>query len=76
MKLEKALKKCSKHIKRFKKKKPLPTLYDSHNNPIMPPKGSKYPKTKHKYQKATLFTEKETEEILQKESIKAKELKS
>jgi len=60
----------------FKKKNPLPTLYDSHNKPLMPPKGSKYPKAKHKYQKATLFTKKETGEILQKESIKAKELKS
>ena len=60
----------------FKKKNPLPTLYDSHNKPLMPPKGSKHSKNKHKYQKAALFTEEETEEILQKESIKAKELKS
>ena len=76
MKLEKALKKCSKHINMFKKKNALPTLYDERNNPLMPPTGSKHSKNKHKYQKAALFTKKETGEILQKESIKAKELKS
>ncbi len=63
-------------IKFKNKKNPLPTLYDKHNNPIIPPKGSRYSKNKHKYQRATLFTKEETEEILQKESIKAKELKS
>ena len=60
----------------FKKKKPLPTLYDRHNRPLIPPKGSRYSKEKHKYQRAALFTKEETEEILQKESIKGKELKS
>ena len=59
----------------FKKKKHLPTLYDRHNKPLMPPSGSRYSKKKHKYQRAALFTKEETEEILQKESIKTKESK-
>ena len=60
----------------FKKKKALPTLYDRCNNPILPPTGSKRSKNKHKYQRASMFTKEETEKILQKEAIKAKESKS
>lgn len=76
MNLKKTLKKCSKYIKILKKKKPLPTLYDRRNNPIMPPKGSRYSKKRHSLQRPSMFSDKETEEILQKESIKAKESKS
>lgn len=64
-----------------KKKKNIPTLYDKNNYPINPPLGSRRnPKTKkrktqhHKLQKPSTFTEQETEELLAKESIKAKEL--
>ena len=66
----------------FKRKKKKPTIYDAHGQPIMPPLGSRRnPKSRkkktqhHKLQKPSMFTDKETEEILAKESIKAKELK-
>jgi len=54
-------------------KKKLPTLYDRSNNPLLPPVGSKHSKNKHKYQSASLFTEEETEELLEKQSIKERE---
>jgi len=57
-----------------RKKKKLPTLYDRSNSPLLPPIGSKHSKNKHKYQSASLFTQKETEELLEKQSIKDNEL--
>jgi len=65
-----------KILKIFKKKNALPTLYDRHNKPITPPKGSRYSKKRHKLQRPTSFTKEETEEILRKEFTKTKELKS
>lgn len=65
-----------------RKKKNTATLYDKRGNPIIPPLGSRrHPKTRkrktqhHKLQRPSIFNEKETEEILTKESIKAKESK-
>ena len=58
-----------------RKKKALPTLYDRYNNPLVPPEGSRHSKNKHKYQSASLFTKKETEDLLEKQSIKEKESK-
>ncbi len=58
-----------------RKKKALPTLYDRHNNPLLPPEGSKHSKNEHKYQSASLFTKEETEELLEKQSIKDNESK-
>lgn len=54
-----------KNILKRKKKKGLATLYDKHNNPIIPPKGSRYSKKiRHKLQYPSNFTEKEIKEIL------------
>jgi len=64
-----------KRGKRTKKKKSLPTLYDERNNPIMPPMGSRYSKKRHTIQRPTIFTKEETEEILNKQSIKDNESK-
>lgn len=64
-----------KFFKRFRKKKRLPVLYDRNNRPIPPPPNSKRRKP-HKYQRPSIFTKSEVDEILEKQSTKKSELKS
>jgi len=66
----------------FKRKKKKPTVYDAYGKPIMPPLGSRrHPKSRkrktqhHRFQKPSIFTDKETDEILVKESLKNNESK-
>ena len=58
-----------------KKKKPKPVLYDEHGTPIFPIRSNKDLTIRHKFQQPSIFNDEETDEILQKESIKGKELK-
>ena len=68
MNLKKFLKKIFK-----RKKKPLPVMYDRNNKPFPPPKNSKRKETR-KYQRPSLFTKTEVDEILKKHSTKKGEL--
>ncbi|KKN15269.1 hypothetical protein LCGC14_0987880 [marine sediment metagenome] len=54
-----------KIFKRFRKKKKVkPTLYDEHGNPIIPIRSNKDAKKRHSFQRPSLFSEKETNEII------------
>jgi len=65
------------HARRFRKPilistkveyKKQPTIYDEHGNPIIPIRSGKTSKKIHPFQRPTIFTKKETKEILEKKS--------